>query len=175
MPTLDELKASLPEETKDLRLNLGNVLDAGDLTPGERYAVALTSAMFLRADALRDALLTAGAEHLSPEAIADARAAAAIMGMNTVYYRFRHMIGKESYSKRPAGLRMSRMGKPATSKGLFELASIACAALAGCEACLRSHEQSLLSEGYTEDRIHQAIRIAAVVNGFVIAAANAGA
>jgi len=175
MPTLDELKASLPDETKDLRLNLGNVLDSGDLTPSERYAVALTSAMFLRADDLRDALLTAGAEHLSDDAIADARAAAAIMGMNTVYYRFRHMIGKESYSNRPAGLRMTRMAKPATSKGVFELASIACAALAGCELCLRSHEQSLLAEGYTEDRIHQAIRIAAVVNGFAVAAANTGA
>jgi len=172
MPTLDEMKASLKEETKDLRLNLGNVLDSGDLTPTERYTIALASAIFIRADDLRDALLTAGADHLSADAIADARAAAAIMGMNTVYYRFRHMIGKESYSQRPAGLRMTRMAKPATTKGLFELASMACAALAGCEACLRSHEQSLLSEGYTEDRVHQAVRIAAVVNGFAIAAAS---
>lgn len=172
MPTLDELKASLKEETKDLRLNLGNVLDAGDLTPTERYAIALASAIFIRADDLRDALLAAGADHLSADAIADARAAASIMGMNTVYYRFRHMIGKESYSQRPAGLRMTRMAKPATSKILFELASMACAALAGCEACLRSHEQSLLNEGSTEDRIHQAVRIAAVVNGFAIAAAS---
>ncbi len=172
MPTLDEMKASLKEETKDLRLNLGNVLDSGDLTPTERYTIALASAIFIRADDLRDALLTAGADHLSADAIADARAAASIMGMNTVYYRFRHMIGKESYSQRPAGLRMTRMAKPATTKGLFELASMACAALAGCEACLRSHEQSLLSEGYTEDRVHQAVRIAAVVNGFAIAAAS---
>lgn len=174
MATLDELKASLTDETKDLRLNLSNVLDSGDLAPAERWAVALTSAFFLRARDLSDALLVAGAEHLTPEAVADARAAAAIMGMNTVYYRFRHMIGKESYSKRQAGLRMSRMSKPATSKGLFELAAMACAALAGCEMCLRAHEQSLLAEGYTEDRIHQVIRIAAVVNGFVIAAASSG-
>ncbi len=52
--------------------------------------------------------------------------------------------------------------------------SVACAALAGCEMCLRAHEQSLLAEGYTEDRVHQAIRIAAVVNGFVVAAGNTG-
>lgn len=169
MRTLDELKATLGDDTKDLRLNLGNVLDNGDLEPAERWAVALASAYFLRAGELVEAITAAGAAHLTPAAIADARAAASIMGMNTVYYRFRHMIGKPSYSQRQAGLRMSRMGKPATTKGLFELCSMACAVLAGCEMCVKSHEQSLLNEGYTEDRVHQSVRIAAVVNGFLIA------
>ncbi|MDG3007016.1 carboxymuconolactone decarboxylase family protein [Paludisphaera mucosa] len=171
MRSLDDLKSLLGDDTKDLRLNLGNVLDSGDLLPVERWAVALASAYFLRAGELVEALTTAGADHLTPAAIADARASAAIMGMNTVYYRFRHMIGKPSYSQRQAGLRMSRMGKPATTKGLFELASMACAVLAGCEMCIKAHEQSLLAEGYTEDRVHQAVRIAAVVNGFLIATA----
>jgi alkyl hydroperoxide reductase subunit D len=169
MRSLDELKALLGDDTKDLRLNLGNVLDSGDLEPRERWATALASAFFLRSPELADALTTAGSAHLTPEAIADARAAAAIMGMNTVYYRFRHMVGKPSYAQRQAGLRMSRMGKPATTKGLFELASMACAVLAGCEACVKAHEQSLLHEGYTEDRVHQCVRIAAVVQGFAIA------
>ena len=172
MPTLDELKALLGEETKDLRLNLANVLDSGDLEPGERYAIAFASALFLRDAALAEAVRTQAADHLSTEAVSDAKASAAIMGMNTVYYRFRHMIGKESYSQRQAGLRMSRMARPATSKKLFELCSMACAALAGCEACIRAHEQSLLNEGVTEDRIHQVIRIAAVVQGVAIAASS---
>lgn len=171
MRSLDDLKASLGDDTKDLRLNLGNVLDNGDLQPVERWAVALASAYFLRAGELVEALTAAGSSHLTPAAIADARAAASIMGMNTVYYRFRHMVGKPSYSQRQAGLRMSRMGKPATSKGLFELASMACAVLAGCEACIKAHESSLLGEGYSEDKVHQAVRIAAVVNGFLIATA----
>ncbi len=171
MRSLDELKATLGDDTKDLRLNLGNVLDNGDLEPTERWAVALASAYFLRAGELVAALTATGGEHLSPAAVADAKAAASIMGMNTVYYRFRHMIGKPSYSQRQAGLRMSRMGKPATTKGLFELASMACAVLAGCEMCIKAHEQSLLNEGYTEDRVHQAVRIAAVIQGFLIATA----
>ena len=156
MRSLDELKASLGDDFKDMRLNLGNVLENGELEPTERWAAALA---------------TAGAAHLTAQAVADARAASAIMGMNTVYYRFRHMIGKPSYSQRPAGLRMSRMGKPATTKGLFEVCSLACAVLAGCEACVKAHEQSLLQEGYSEDRVHHAVRIAAVVHGFLIAKA----
>lgn len=170
MPTLDGLKETLGEETKDLRLNLGTVLGGGALDPAQRHAVALTSAYFLRSNPLADAILDAGREHLPPDAVADAKAAAAIMAMNTVYYRFRHMVGKEGYSQRPAGLRMTRMARPATSKALFELCSIACAALAGCEACIQSHEKSLLQEGVTEEQVHDAVRIAAVVQGFLVAA-----
>lgn len=171
MRSLDDLKALLGDDTKDLRLNLANVLDNGDLEPAERWTVALASAFFLRSGELVEALKVAGEAQLTPALIADARAAAAIMGMNTVYYRFRHMVGKPSYSQRPAGLRMSRMAKPASSKGVFELASMACAVLAGCEMCIKAHEASLLAEGYSEDRVHQAVRIAAVVHGFLIATA----
>jgi alkyl hydroperoxide reductase subunit D len=169
MPTLDELKSLLNDDTKDLRLNLGNVLEQGDLEPQERYAIALCSAVFLQERELAEALIQQAGANLSPEAIADAKAAAAIMGMNTVFYRFRHMVGKESYAQRPAGLRMSRMAKPAVSKKLFEMCSMACAVLAGCEMCIRAHETSLLHEEVTEDRVNQVVRIAAVVQGFVVA------
>jgi alkyl hydroperoxide reductase subunit D len=169
MATLESLKESLGDDTKDLRLNLSNVLGGGVLEPTQRYAVALTSALFLRAEELSAAILAEGREHLDAAAVADAKASAAIMAMNTVYYRFRHMVAKEAYQHRPAGLRMTRMARPATSKALFELCSMACAALAGCEMCIQSHEQSLLKEGLTEDHVHEAVRIAAVVHGFLVA------
>jgi alkyl hydroperoxide reductase subunit D len=81
------------------------------------------------------------------------------------------MLGKESYEARSARLRMGRMAQPATSKADFELMSLACAALAGCEVCIRSHEASLLHLGLSEDACHDAVRIAAVVNA---AACGAG-
>ncbi|HEU5118569.1 MAG TPA: carboxymuconolactone decarboxylase family protein, partial [Isosphaeraceae bacterium] len=58
------------------------------------------------------------------------------------------------------------IARPATNKAQFELNSMACAALAGCEACLKSHEQSLIAEGVTEDQVHESIRIASVIDGF---------
>jgi alkyl hydroperoxide reductase subunit D len=168
MSLLDEMKDAVSDDAKDLRLNLGSVLQAGALDPRQRHGVALTSAYFLRAPELVRAILDEGAPHLTPETIADARAAASIMAMNTVYYRFRHLVGKESYSTRPAGLRMSRMARPATSKADFELFSMACAALAGCETCIKAHEQSLLKEGLTEEHVHDSVRIASVVSGFLV-------
>lgn len=169
MSTLDALKESLGDDTKDLRLNLGAVLGGGSLDPRRRYAVALTSALFLGDPELADAIRDDGGEHLDDAAVADAKAAAAIMAMNTVYYRFRHMVGKDAYQHRPAGLRMGRMGRPATDKTTFELASMACAALAGCETCIKAHEEGLIKEGAGEDQVHDAVRIAAVVRGFQVA------
>lgn len=166
MPTLDELKASLVDDTKDLRMNLGTVLGGGALDPKQRYTVALASALFLNDADLAEAIADDGREHLDDAAIADARASASIMAMNTVYYRFRHMVGKDSYQHRPAGLRMGRMAKPTTDKTTFELASMACAALAGCEACIKAHEDTLINSGAGEDGVHDAVRIAAVVRGF---------
>lgn len=172
MSSLESMKDTLGDECKDLRLNLGSVLSAGSLEPVRRYGVALASAYFLRAEELARAVAEEGRDHLTPEAIDDARSAAALMAMNTVYYRFRHMIGKESYQTRAANLRMTRMARPATSKADFELFSMACAALAGCEVCIKSHEQSLLHEGLTEDQVHDSVRIAAVVHGFLVAATS---
>lgn len=173
MATLDSLKETLNDDTKDMRLNLTNVLGGGSLEPGQRFAVALTSALYLRAEDLAAAILDEGREYLDGATVADSKAAAAIMAMNTVYYRFRHMIAKDAYQQRPAALRMSRMGRPATTRALFELCSMACAVLAGCEACIKAHEQSLLKEGLNEDHVHDAVRIAAVVQGFLVATVDA--
>jgi alkyl hydroperoxide reductase subunit D len=108
--------------------------------------------------------LRGGRGEAATPVISDAVAAAGLMAMNTVYYRFRHMLGKESYEARPPRLRMSRMIQPATSKLDFELMSLGCAALAGCEVCIKNHEASLLHLGASEDACHDAVRIAAVVN-----------
>jgi len=108
-------------------------------------------------------------ELLNNDDIGDAQAAASLMGMNTVYYRSKHMLKKESYQHRRPSLRMNRMANPPGGKAQFELCAMACAALAGCEACINAHEESLLKAGLTEDHVHEAIRIAAVVNGSAIA------
>jgi alkyl hydroperoxide reductase subunit D len=97
--------------------------------------------------------------------IEDAQAAAALMAMNNVYYRFRHTLGKEAYEQRPARLRMNRLGQPATTKADLELFSLAVSAINGCGACMISHERSVLAAGLGEDHVHEAVRIAAVIQG----------
>jgi len=166
-PALDALRDTLPDEFKDTRLNLSSVLSGENLAPAQAGGVALAAARFVKSPALVAALesdLRASLGDGAAAVLSDALAAAGLMSMNTVYYRFRHMLGKESYEARPPRLRMTRMAQPATSKADFELMSLACAALAGCELCIKNHEASLLHLGTSEDACHDAVRIAAVIN-----------
>ena len=166
-PALDAWRDTLPDDLKDIRLNLAAVLAGEHLQPAQALGVALASARFVRAGALAEKIaadLRTGLGEAAGPVVADAVAAAGLMAMNTVYYRFRHMLGKESYEARSPRLRMSRIAQPATGKLDFELMSLACAALAGCELCIKNHEASLLHLGASEDACHDAVRIAAVVN-----------
>jgi len=171
-PTLDALRETFTEDFRDTKLNLTSVLSGENLSDTQAWGVALASARLLRAHRLVSALetdLRAGIGEQATTVISDATAAAGLMAMNTVYYRFRHMIGKESYGSRPPRLRMQRMAKPATSVVDFELMSLACAALAGCEFCLQNHEAKIVAEGTSEDACHDCVRIAAVVAAAAVA------
>ena len=169
MSAVDELRASIPEAAKDIKLNLQSVLQPGALTPAQRWGVAIASAITTRNERLRDAILHDARAAVGAEVIDDALAAAALMAMNNVYYRFRHMIGKESYSQMPARLRMQRIARPASNRIDFELFCLAVSAINACEMCMRSHEEAVHKGGLSEDQVHDAIRIAATVSGAAVA------
>jgi alkyl hydroperoxide reductase subunit D len=170
MATLEELREGLPEAARDLKLNLAAVLAAqGPLSNAQRWGVAVASAIAARNHRLRDAVIAEAALHVSREVLEDAQSAAAIMGMNNVYYRFRHISEKPTYSEKPARLRMNRLVKPAASKVDFELFAMAVSAINDCAACVNSHEKVVIDGGLTEDHVHDAVRIAAVMNGVAIA------
>jgi alkyl hydroperoxide reductase subunit D len=166
---LDLLAAEIAEPARDIKLNLQAVLGAGSLTPAQRWGVAIASAVASRNVRLQVAVIADARSEVGPEVVEDAVAAAAIMGMNNVYYRFRHMIGKASYGDRPARLRMNRLVKPAGSKVDFELYALAASAVGGCESCMRAHEHVVVEGGLTEEQVHDAVRIAATVHGAAIA------
>ncbi len=168
MDNVRDLGTSIPDAAKDIRLNLQTVLDDGNLSAEQRLGVALAVACVARNKELLEAL-TADAALLPGGWIEDARAAAALMAMNNVYYRFRHMIGKPEYQAQPARLRMQRMAQPQTSKLDFELMCLAVSAYHGCEGCVRSHEKSLLELGANEAQVNDAVRIAAVVYAAAVA------
>jgi alkyl hydroperoxide reductase subunit D len=64
---------------------------------------------------------------------------------------------------------MQRLAQPRTSKLDFELLCLAVSAVNGCQACVQSHEASLLHLGATEAQVHDAVRIAAVVHAAGVA------
>jgi alkyl hydroperoxide reductase subunit D len=169
MEALDRLRQEIPEPARDAKLNLQAVLQGGSLTPAQRWGTALASAIASRNARLRDAVLEDARREVEPAVIDDACAAAVLMAMNNVYYRFRHMVGKDAYSQKPARLRMNRLVKPATSKVDFELFSLAASAINGCEACVRAHEAVVVEGGLGDEQVHDAVRIAAAVQAAAVA------
>jgi AhpD family alkylhydroperoxidase len=97
--------------------------------------------------------------------IDDARAAAALMAMNNVYYRFRHMVAKAIDVEKPAGLRMNRLARPATNRVDFELFALAVSAINGCKAYVGAHERAVTEGALTPDHVNDAVRIAATLQG----------
>lgn len=169
MTNIESIRSDIPELAKDIKLNLQSVLQGGALSAAQRWGVAVASAMASRNPRLCDAVLADARAEVGPAVIEDALAAAALMAMNNVYYRFRHMVGKASYAERPARLRMNRLVKPATSKTDFELFSLAVSAVNGCESCVQAHEKVVTEGGLTEDHVNDAVRIAATIHAAAVA------
>lgn len=170
MASLEVVRGELADAHKDTRLNLQSVLEGGSLTPEQRWGVAVACAFAARNERLKEAMLNEAKKALenAEPIIEDARAAASLMAMNNVYYRFRHFIEKESYATKRAGLRMNRLVQVLTNKVDFELVCLAVSSINGCEACVKSHEEVVLKGGLTEDHVHDAVRIAAVVHAAAV-------
>ena len=165
----DELMETIPAYAKDLKLNFSSVVrQPTDLTGQQAWGTVVASAMASRNEALIAAALDEGATHLTPEALEAAKAAAAIMGMNNIFYRFLHLTSNEKYRTMRAGLRMNVMRTHGIDPLDFELWCTAVSAINGCGACVDSHEKTLREKGLTEETILAAMRIASVIHALAV-------
>lgn len=167
--TIAALRDRLPEAAKDIKLNLQGVLSGGALSAAQRWGVAVASALASRHPDLSRALIAEARREVGEPVIEDAVAAAALMSMNNVFYRFRHRIGKAEYTEKPARLRMNRVVRPATTQLDFELFSLAVSAINDCESCVRAHEKVVTDGGLSSDMVLDAVRIASTVHAMAIA------
>ena len=160
---MKSLRERIPDYAKDLRLNLDALPKVESLTPSQLWGVALASALATRNDELVRAVAQEARAHLGPEAETAARTAAALMGMNNVYYRFLHLVSNKEYGNLPARLRMQGLANPGVERLDFELWCLAVSAVNGCGKCLDSHERELVQRGATALQVQDAVRIAAVL------------
>jgi alkyl hydroperoxide reductase subunit D len=160
---IEALKERLPDYAKDIKLNLGSLAAEPSLTAQQRAGTFVASALASRNAEVTRAIISEFGPQLSPEAMTAAKAAASIMAMNNVYYRFVHLVGGD-YERLPAKLRMNVIGKPGVEKVDFELWSLAVSAVNGCGMCLTSHEKVVREAGLSQDQVQVAVRIAAVVH-----------
>jgi alkyl hydroperoxide reductase subunit D len=165
--SINHLKDRLPEHARDLRINLGAITSSMALKSQQAWGTALAAAVASRNAEVVDAI--AGDALLSPEAAAAARGAAAIMGMNNIYYRFQHAMGIGStYADFPTRLRTQIIGQPEVDRIDFALWCLASSVVIGSEDCIRGHEKEVRERGGTVEQVQDAVRIAAVVHAVAL-------
>jgi alkyl hydroperoxide reductase subunit D len=162
MNVVNAIKALIPDYAKDVRLNLDSTIARSTLPLAEALGVALAAAY-----ASRNARLVAllrSAEELPPEQANGALTAAALMGMNNVWYPFVETTGDPELKTRPAQLRMQAYAtRGGVDKRLFELYALAASIVGKCHFCVQSHYALLKESGMSVDQLRDAGRIAAVI------------
>jgi alkyl hydroperoxide reductase subunit D len=163
--TLNELLDAVPAYAKDLKLNLSTLLQQQELNEQQIWGTVAASAIASRNPQVIQTLLAEAASHLSPQALEAAKSAAAVMGMNNIYYRFQYLAKNPKYATLPARLRMNVLRTHGIDPVDFELWCIAVSAINGCGLCVDSHEQVLRNKGMPEESILAAVRLASVIHG----------
>ncbi|MEV7287201.1 alkyl hydroperoxide reductase [Streptomyces sp. NPDC093252] len=166
--SLDSLKSRIPDYAKDLKLNLGSVIGNSELPAQQLWGTVLATAIAARSPLVLRELAPAAEANLTPEAYTAAKSAAAIMAMNNVFYRTRHLLSDHEYGTLRAGLRMNVIGNPGVDKVDFELWSFAVSAINGCGLCLDSHEQVLRKAGVARETVQEAFKIASVIQAVAV-------
>ena len=166
--SIQTLKDRLPDYAKDLKLNLGSLAAETVLNDALKAGTFVAAAFASRNPQVIAAINAEFGGRLAPADFTAAKAAAAIMGMNNVYYRFLHLADNEEYSRLPAKLRMNVIGVPGTAKENFELWSLAVSAINGCGMCITAHEKVVRAAGMTVEQVQTAVRIAAVVHAVAV-------
>ena len=162
--SIDAVRDLLPAYAKDISLNLSSLANETLLSDQQKWGTFLASAHAIGTPAVVRLIEAQAATVLTPEAMNAAKAAAAIMGMNNIYYRSLHLMKNNEYTTLPAKLRMNVIANPGVEKLDFELWSTAVSAINGCGACLDAHEGELRKHGVPNLQVQAALRIGAVVH-----------
>lgn len=161
MEFLNSIKELIPNYAKDIRLNLDGVIARSSLAPEDALGVALAAAFAAGSPKLVEALRAN-----TPAAEANAAlTAAALMGMNTVWYPYVEMADDDDLKGMRAELRMNAYASSGgVEKKKFEAYALSASIIGKCHFCVKSHHDLLKKEGLTTQQLRDIGRIAAVVN-----------
>lgn len=162
---VDRVKDSIPDHSKDIKLNLDAVINRSPLSVVDTHASALAAALAAGNGELAHAIITSGELNEFAKEVEAAKTAASLMGMNNVWYPYVEMTGDSDLKNLPAGLRMNAYATHAgVTKKQFELYALIASIIGKCHFCVKNHYDTLKKEGMTVQELHHAGKIAAVIN-----------
>jgi lipoyl-dependent peroxiredoxin subunit D len=164
MDFVNSIKELIPDYAKDIRLNLDGTIVRSSLEGNDAVGVALAAAFAAKSRTIIEAIRSSGV--LSAEELNGAQTAAALMGMNNVWYPFVEMADDADLKTQRAELRMGAYASHGgVDKRRFEMYALAASIVGKCHFCVKSHFALLKNEqGMSVQQLRDVGRIAAVVN-----------
>ncbi len=164
MSWVDQVKESIPDHSKDIKLNLDSVMNRSGLDEVDAHACAFAAAVAAGNGDLAFEISMNGPLMGTDEREA-AKTAASLMGMNNVYYPFVEMTEDPDLKGLPPGLRMNAYATHGgVSKKKFEMYALAASIVGKCHFCVKNHYDVLKKEGMTVTELQAVGKIAAVIN-----------
>jgi lipoyl-dependent peroxiredoxin subunit D len=164
MSWVDQVKESIPDHSKDIKLNLDAVMNRSGLDEVDAHACAFAAAVAAGNGDLAFEISMNGPLMGTDEREA-AKTAAALMGMNNIYYPFVEMTEDPDLKGLPPGLRMNAYANHGgVSKKKFEMYALAASIVGKCHFCVKNHYDVLKKEGMTVTELQAVGKIAAVIN-----------
>ena len=171
MQFLTTIKNEIPDWAKDIRLNLDGTIARSSLKPADAVGVALAAAYAAKHAFLIEQFKSG----LSEEDANGVLTAAALMGMNNIWYPYVEMTDDSQLKTLPAMLRMNAYSSHGgIEQERFELFALAASIVGKCHFCVKSHFDNLKKAGFTIEQLRDAGRIAAVVNAAALALTATG-
>jgi alkyl hydroperoxide reductase subunit D len=162
---LESVKESIPDHSKDIKLNLDAVINRSGLDPVDTHAIAYAAAI-----ASGNGGLAFEIEHNGPLFQAEAereaaKCAASLMGMNNIWYPFVEMVDDPQLKGLPPGLRMNAYANHGgVSKKKFEMYALSASIIGKCHFCVKAHYETLKKEGMTVQELQMVGKIASVIH-----------
>ncbi len=158
---VEQLKESLPEYAKDIKLNLDSVINRSTVDPELATHLALAASFATGNGKLIAFIAASSANEVEKNA---AMTAGALMAQNNVWYPYVEMADDPALKGLPAQLRMNAIASHGgTTKANFEAYSLASSIIGKCHFCVKAHYETLKKEGYTVEQLRDIGRIAAVI------------
>jgi len=162
---VEHIKESIPDHSKDIKLNLDAVINRSPLSAEDTHAVALTASLASGNGPLAFQIMTS--ENLVPfeKEVSAAKTAASLMAMNNMWYPYVEMTGDPELKGLPAGLRMNAYATHGgVTKKQFEMYALAASIIGKCHFCVKNHYDVLKKEGMTTQELQHVGKIASVIH-----------
>ena len=162
---LNDLKNSIPEFAKDVKLNLSSLIINSEYEEELVYGCAYASSLAIGDSYIADVFEEECKNRFGPEFILSVKATVTVMALNNVWYKYRDSMPTTEMKMAPQKMRVNIMANYAgLDKILFESLSLCVSAINGCTFCVKAHSDLLLDNDQTKEYIFNIGRIASLIS-----------